>query len=195
MKLKPTAIYPSQSGKSSAKMDLTNLKDIEDWDQLNLEAQIQIFMTLDYEVASLVYGKEVTADLWSALKSHFEGKGLMAVAMLTSKLWQYNILAENDVSMQIQDMKNIALKLSSLGYPLSDEYQVIVVLQALPNEWSTIQSIILNKSGPFTLQGTIDALLEHENTLQKQQENALMFHHDWKFKSPTPLSNKVSRIQ
>ena len=62
----------------------------------------------------------------------------MAVAMLTSKLWQYNILAENDVSMQIQDMKNIALKLSSPGYPLSDEYQVIAVLQALPNEWSTI---------------------------------------------------------
>src|SRR6266436_8548482 len=50
-KLKLTAIYPSQSGKSSAEMDLTNLKDIKDWDQLNLEAQIQIFMTLDYEVA------------------------------------------------------------------------------------------------------------------------------------------------
>ncbi len=95
-------------------------------------------MTLDYKVASLVNGKEVAANLWSALKSCFEGKGLMAIAMLASKLWQYNILAENDVSMQIQDMKNIVLKLSSLGYPLSDEYQVIVVLQALPNEWSTI---------------------------------------------------------
>ncbi len=98
-KLKLTAIYPSQSRKSSTEVDPTNLKDIEDWDQFNLEAQIQIFMTLDYEVASLVNGKEVAADLWSALKSHFEGKGLMAVAMLTSKLWQYNILAENDVSM------------------------------------------------------------------------------------------------
>src|SRR6266446_5996444 len=173
MKLKPMAIYPSQLGKSSAKVDPINLKDIDEWDQANLEAQIQIFMTLNYEVASLVNGKEVAANLWAALKSCFEGKGLMAVAMLASKLWQYNILAENDVSMQIQDMKNIVLKLSSLGYPLSDEYQVIAVLQALPNEWSTIQSIIHNKSGPFTLQGTIDALLEHENTLQKQQENVL----------------------
>jgi len=99
MKLKLTTIYPSQSRKSSTKVDPTNLKDIEDWDQFNLEAQIQIFMTLDYKVASLVNGKEVAADLWSALKSHFEGKGLMAVAMLTSKLWQYIILAGNDVSM------------------------------------------------------------------------------------------------
>ena len=191
-KPKPTAIYPSQSRKSSTEVDLTNLKDIEDWGQVNLEAQIQIFMTLDYEVASLVNGKEVTANLWSALKSCFEGKGLTAIAMLTSKLWQYNILAKKDVSMQIQDMKNIALKLSSLGYPLSDEYQAIAVLQALPNEWSTIQSIILNKSGPFTLQGTIDALLEHENTLQKQQENVLLVHHDWKSRSPAPPSNKLA---
>src|SRR5258708_13572488 len=190
-KLKLTAIYPSQSRKSSAKMDLTNLKDIEDWDQLNLEAQIQIFMTLDYEVASLVNG-EVAADLWSALKSRFEGKGLTAVAMLASKLWQYNILAEKDVSMQIQDMKNITLKLSSLGYPLSDEYQAIAVLQALPNEWSTIRSIILNKSGLFTLQGTIDALLEHKNTLWKQQENVLLVHHDRKSRSPAPPSNKLA---
>src|SRR6266436_9154145 len=131
-KLKLMAVYPSQSGKSSAKVDLINLKDIEDWDQFNLEAQIQIFMTLDYEVASLVNGKEVAADLWAALKSHFEGKGLTAIAMLTSKLWQYTILTENDISMQIQDMKNIALKLGSLSYPLSDEYQAIAVCQSTP---------------------------------------------------------------
>src|SRR5258707_4636147 len=136
------AIFPSQSGKSSAEVDLINLKDIEDCDQFILEAQIQIFMTLDYEVASLVNGKEVTANLWAALKSRFEGKGLMAVAMLASKLWQYTILTKNNISMQIQDMKNIALKLSSLGYPLSDKYQAIAVLQALPAKWGTIQSII-----------------------------------------------------
>src|SRR5260221_9534607 len=121
------AIYPSQLGKSSAEVDPINLKDIKDWDQFNLEAQIQIFMTLDYEVASLVNGKEVTADLWAALKSRFKGKGLTAIAMLASKLWQYTILTENDISMQIQDMKNIALKLGSLGYPLSDEYLLHLV--------------------------------------------------------------------
>src|SRR5258708_11039009 len=89
-------------------------------------------MTLDYETTSLMNGKEVVANIWSALKSCFEGKGLTAVAMLASKLWQYHIQTENDMSIQIQDMKNMALKLSSLSYPLSDEYQAMVVLQALP---------------------------------------------------------------
>src|SRR5260370_28626192 len=106
--------------------------------------------------------------------------------MLASKLWQYHIQTENDMSVQIQDMKNIALKLSSLSYPLSDEYQAMAVLQALPTDWNTIWSIILNKSGSFTLKGTIDALLEHETTLQQQHESVLMVHHDQKSRSPTP---------
>jgi len=144
------------------------------------------FMTLDYETALLMNGKEVAANIWSALKSCFEGKGLTAVAMLASKLWQYHIQTENDMSVQIQDMKNIALKLSSLGYSLSNEYQAMVVLQALPTDRNTIQSIILNTSGPFTLQGTIDALLEHETTLWQQHDNVLMVHHDRKSRSPTP---------
>src|SRR5260370_39103379 len=134
----------------------------------------------------MVKGEGVTVDLWEEVKWRFEGKGVTAGAMLASKLWQYTILNKNDISMQIQDMKNIALKLGSLGYPLSDEYQAIAILQALPAEWGTIQSIILSKSGPFMLQGTIDALLEHKNTLQQQHENVLMVCHDCKSQSPAP---------
>jgi len=66
-------------------------------------------MTLDYETASLVNGKDLVAKVWAALKSCFEGKGLTAIAMLASKLWQYNIQTKNDISMQIQDMKILLL--------------------------------------------------------------------------------------
>ena len=178
LKPKPLPVPATSSGKAPAGPDPANAADIEEWEWANLETQIQIFMTLDYETASLMNGKEVVASIWSALKSCFEGKGLTAVAMLAYKLWQYHIQTENNMYVQIQDMKNIALKLSSLGYPLSDEYQAMAILQALPSNWNTIQSIILNKSGPFMLQGTIDALLEHETTLQQQHESVLMVHHD-----------------
>src|SRR5260370_2543296 len=62
----------------------------------------------------------------------------------------------------------------------------MVVLQALPTDWNTIHSIILNKSASFTLQGTIDALLEHETTLWQQHDSVLMVCHDHKSRSPTP---------
>jgi len=177
-KPKPLPVPAPTGDKAAAGPDPANMAEIEEWDQGNLEAHIQIFMTLDYETTSLVNGKEFAAKIWAALKSRFEGKGLTAIAMLTSKLWQYHIQTKNDVSIQIQDMKNIALKLSSLGYPLSDEYQAMAVLQALPTNWNTIHSIILNKSGLFTLQGTIDALLKHRTTLRQQHDSVLMVHHD-----------------
>src|SRR6266850_1872963 len=150
LKPKLLPVPATSSGKAPTGPDPANAADIEEWEWANLETQIQIFMTLDYETTLLMNGKEVAADIWSALKSHFEGKGLTAISMLASKLWQYHIQTKNDMSVQIQDMKNIALKLSSLGYPLSDEYQAMAILQALPSDWNTIQSIILNKSGPFT---------------------------------------------
>ncbi len=53
-----------------------NVNAIQDWEDKNLEAQIQIYMTLEHEVTSLVTEKSIASDLWSALHSKFEGKGL-----------------------------------------------------------------------------------------------------------------------
>src|SRR6266481_6179146 len=89
---------------------------------------------------------------------------------------------------QVQEIKSIALKLGSLSYPLSDEYQAMGILMALPPEWSLIHSIILNKTGPFTLQGTVDSLLEYENTLKQDQGAALVAHQGQKLKSSPPKS-------
>src|SRR6266436_5526626 len=70
------------------------------------------------------------------------------------------------MATQVQEIKNMAIKLKSLGYPLSEEFQTIAVLTALPSEWNTIHDIILNKTGKFSLHTTIDALLEHKMVLR-----------------------------
>ena len=66
----------------------------------------------------------------------------------------------------------------------------MAILKALPPEWSTIWSIILNKTGPFMLQGTINALLEHENTLKRDQGDALFVSQGQKHWSPVPPMRK-----
>src|SRR6266436_737376 len=154
----------------------TNAAAIQDWEDKNLEAQIQIYMTLEHEVTSLVSKKNTALDVWLALHSKFEGKGLTALSMLATQFWTYWMLLDQDIMAQVQEIKSIALKLSSLGYPLSEEYQAMGILMALPPEWSLICSIILNKTGPFTLQGTIDSLLEYENTLKQDQGADLAAH-------------------
>ena len=90
------------SEKAPVRPNPANAVDIEEWEQANLETQTQIFMALDYETALLMNGKEIVAGIWSTLRSHFKGKGLTAVAMLASKLWQYHIQTKNDMSIQIK---------------------------------------------------------------------------------------------
>ncbi len=145
-------------------------------------------MTLEHEVTSLVSKKNTALDVWLALHSKFEGKGLTALSMLATQFWTYWMLLDQDIMAQVQEIKSIALKLSSLGYPLSEEYQAMGILMALPPEWSLICSIILNKTGPFTLQDTVNSLLEYENTLKQDQGVALAACQGQKLKSSPPKS-------
>ncbi len=94
------------------------------------------------------------------------------------------MLPDKDMTVQVQEIKSIASKLKNLGFPLSEEYQAIAILIALPHEWSTLCTIILNKSGSLSLQDTIDSILEHETTLRQQQESAMIVYNRLKSRSP-----------
>ncbi len=122
------------------------------------------------------------SELWSAIHARFDSQGLPAVAAIAHKLWHYWILPDRDIATQVQEIKNMAIKLKSLRYPLSKEFQTIAILTALPSKWNTIHDIILNKTGKFSLQATIDALLEHETVLKHDQENALISSQSSKLK-------------
>src|SRR6266436_3218398 len=177
---KPTA------GQSLRPVEMVaNADEIATWDRNNCISKMQIFMTLEHAVADLYDDKAVASELWNALQARFEGKGLVAVAALAAQLWQYVMLPDEDMTAQVQEIKSIASKLKNLGFPLSEEYQAIAILIALPHEWSTLHTIILNKSGSLSLQDTIDLILEHETTLQQQQESAMIVHNRLKSQSPT----------
>ncbi len=94
------------------------------------------------------------------------------------------MLPDKDMMVQVQEIKSIALKLKNLRFPLSEEYQAIAILITLPHEWSTLHTIILNKSGSLSLQDTIDLILEHETTLRQQQESAMIVYNRLKSRSP-----------
>src|SRR6266478_6289438 len=58
-KPKPLPVPALTGEKAVAGPNPANAAEIEEWDWGNLEAHIQIFMTLDYETASLVNGKDI----------------------------------------------------------------------------------------------------------------------------------------
>ena len=94
---KPTPAAPPSSRKApsgSATLPPSNVAEIELWDKSNLEANIQIYMTLEYEVASLMADQELASELLSAIHVCFDSQGLPAMAAIACKLWHYWILPD-----------------------------------------------------------------------------------------------------
>src|SRR5258708_17635220 len=117
---KPTPAAPPSSGKApsgSATPPPSNVAESELWDKSNLEANIQIYMTLEYEVASLMADRELASELWSAIHMHFDGQGLPAVATIARKLWHYQILPYQAIATQVHEIKNLGIKLKYSMHP------------------------------------------------------------------------------
>ena len=144
---KPTPNYPPNTPSPAPPgTSPTNAAAIQDWTDKNLEAQIQIYMTLEHDVVTLVTQKKVAANIWSTLILKFKGKGLTALSMLTTQLWTYHMLPDRDIMTQIQEIISVTLKINSLGFPIPDEFQITAILKALPSQWNTISTILLNQS-------------------------------------------------
>ena len=71
---------PSPSGKSTSGSvsgsgsTSTNQATIDEWDKANWETLIQIVLTLEHKVATLITGKSLTLEAWTAVKSCFDGR-------------------------------------------------------------------------------------------------------------------------
>jgi len=171
---------PSPSGKSTSGSASgsgstpTNQAAIDEWDKANRETLIQIVLTLQHEVAALVTGKSLASEAWTAVKSRFDGRGIQSVAYLMTKLWRSTMTLDRELLPQIQEVKECAQKLKSLGYEISDELQAIAIILSLPPEYETLQTILTTRDSPPTLDQTVYTIQAHELKRKRDQENTLL---------------------
>jgi len=179
-KPRPHPSPPSPSGKSTSGSGSgsgstpTNQAAIDEWDKANRETLIQIVLTLQHEVAALVTGKSLASEAWTAVKSCFDGHGIQSVAYLMTKLWCSTMTLDRELLPQIQEVKECAQKLKSLGYEISDELQAIAIILSLPPEYETLQTILTTRDSPPTLDQTVYTIQAHELKQKRDQENVLL---------------------
>ena len=152
----------------------TNQAPIDKWDKANWETLIQIVLTLQHEVATLVTGKSLTLEAWTAVKSRFDGRGIQSVTYLMTKLWRSTMTLDHELLPQIQEVKDCAQKLKSLGYEISNELQAIAIILSLPLEYETLQTILTTCNSPPTLDQMVYTIQAHELKRKCDQENILL---------------------
>ena len=111
---------------------------------------------------------------------------IQSVAYLMTKLWRSTMTLDRELLPQIQEVKECAQRLTSLGYEISDELQAIAIILSLPLEYETLQTILTTHDSPPTLEQTVYTIQAHELKRRRDQENVLL-------SGTRPLKGKPTR--
>ena len=72
-----------------------------------------------------------------------------------TKLWWSTMTLNCELLPQIQEVKECAQWLKSLGYKISNELQAIAIILSLPPEYKMLQTILTTHESPPTLEQMI----------------------------------------
>ena len=91
------------------------------------------------------------------------------------------------VEMHLKEMKELTDKLSSIGAPISEEHQVVILLGSLPSSFSSIVTALEARVDDLTLDFVQQQLIHHERKIMDQQvkpetalDSALVGAQKWK---------------
>jgi hypothetical protein len=139
------------------------------WQKGNSEALLQVLVSIEDEITEKYSDLMVASKVWNAIQHQFNGTGVKSAVSLLTKLWQEKFTPERDLNAQIQEIKETALRLSSLGNMASEDLQATALITSLPPEWNTLRTSLANRHS-ITLQDTIDAILNYERKGKYREE-------------------------
>ena len=97
-----------------------------------------IAMSVSTSQLYLITSCEEPKEAWDALKKHFEREALANKLFLKKQYFRKEMSEGNSIDTHLKEMKELTDKLSSIGAPISEEDQVIMLLGSLPPSFSTV---------------------------------------------------------
>ena len=88
-----------------------------------------IAMSISTPQLYLITSCEEPKEAWDALKKHFERETLANKLFLKKQYFRKEMSECNSIDMHLKEMKELTDKLSSIGAPISEEDQVVTLLE------------------------------------------------------------------
>jgi hypothetical protein len=171
---------------------ITNMAEIEQWNQKDVTARNYIFATLAKPMKENLYSCESAAAMWTKLDTQYKLKAAENLHLLWQSFYDFNYHPGNlkiyiyrsiqhlfsifttgdDMTVHIQKLSSIADKLKELGQPLDNMQLVTKALATIPEKFRIVRSVWANV--PLN-ERTIDNLLQRlrlEENVVKSYENS-----------------------
>ncbi|POM58759.1 Hypothetical protein PHPALM_36556 [Phytophthora palmivora] len=101
----------------------------------------------DVSLTSQVYirGALTAADTWTLLEEHFNRKTLKNRLIVTKKLNNFRMEAGTRFATHVDHSKAIVLRVETIGDPLDETRQLVLLLGSLNDEYKMISTVLENK--------------------------------------------------
>ena len=113
----------------------------------------------------MIIGSKTSRQAWLAVQERFSGASRVNIMQLKTELQTMRKGCES-IEKFLQRVKNARDQLISVGVNIPDEYLIIVILNGLPDEYSTIRTVIEGRETQITLRDLRSQLLAAERCIE-----------------------------
>jgi hypothetical protein len=135
---------------------------LNDWRTRELDAQLQIQLTLEEEQLTRVMSAKDAKETWDRILRRLQSEGKHSIALQIGELFRSTLSDENPLKTQLNTMLQIGYNLHSLGQPLDDSLIAIAMIISLPDSYSTLRSILMATDLKLTTQSVKSSILQEE---------------------------------
>lgn len=121
-----------------------------------------IIMAISTPKLYLVTSCEQPKDVWDTLRKHYERETLANKLFLKKKYFRMEMKEGMSVEAHIKQMKELTDKLASVGAPISEEDQVVMLLGSLPSNYATLVTALEACVDDLSLEFVQQSLIHEE---------------------------------
>jgi hypothetical protein len=147
---------------SKKEPDGSNMDALNDWRTCELNAQVQIQLTLEEEQLTGVMSAKDAKETWDRILWRLQGEGKHSIAVLIGKLFHCTLSDKSPLETQLNAMLQIGYNLHSLGQQLDDSLIAIAMIISLPNSYLTLHSILMATDLKLMTQSVKSSILQEE---------------------------------
>ena len=132
------------------------------------KALTAIVMAIGDTPASVIRCCKSPADAWNRLVNKYEKNTMTGKLHLCQRFFTMKMPEGSNAEKHMREMKDISDRLTALGSPLCEDYEIMVLLLSLPTSYSSLVTSLGVNTDKLKLEEVHSAILDLELRLQGQ---------------------------
>uniref|UniRef100_A0A803Q997 Reverse transcriptase Ty1/copia-type domain-containing protein n=1 Tax=Cannabis sativa TaxID=3483 RepID=A0A803Q997_CANSA len=138
-------------------------------DTIMKQARSSIFMHLADNVLRQVIGEKTTLGIWSKLNQLYMARSTVTKIFLKGKFYGFKMNATVTLDQNLDELNKIVLALTNMGGTIKEEDQAVIMLNALPDQFKEMRTVIMYSRDTLTLDDVMSTLRSRDAELNWQR--------------------------